>query len=185
MLYQVPGSAGLGTNIGNLPHQGNVLPNAEDNNGIGGKQRIGCLMFEIAANKNNPYVNNAVSSYKGHEGVIVQPDPVKLRQYYQEVWPTLGSKFYDLDNGYGQYCPIPSPFLIPKHPCPIYPCYIGPAQSLITPPNGGGKGRGGGIPNHNELFISTNSSANSSTTSSNKTSSISAGSRGPAPVSIL
>lgn len=98
MLYEVLGSAGLGTNIGNLPHIGNVL--AATNYGVGGKRRIGCLEYEYFPTKNDPGI-----------------PPKDLS--------TLGEIYYAFPGGNGQYCP--NTYGATPYPCPAFPCYNGPA----------------------------------------------------------
>ena len=104
-LSQIPGSAGLGTNIGALPHPGPVLP--ASNHGSGGRRQIGCLQYEWFPSKNNPG--------------IPPPDP-----------STLGEAYYALPGGNGQYCPNkygPDPY-----PCPAFPCWDGPAVDTTLGP---------------------------------------------------
>ena len=98
ILYQILGSAGLGTNIGNLPHPGNVQP--ASNHGSGGRRQIGCLQYEWFPSKNNPG--------------IPPKDP-----------STLGEVYYALPGGNGQYCP--NKYGPDTYPCPAFPCWDGPA----------------------------------------------------------
>ena len=97
MLYQVPGSAGLGQNIGSLPHTGDVLPFNAYNSGVGGRRKFGCLNYEFVSSKNNPGIKPDMVT----EGSIIFPNETVMMEYYKANWPTLGEKFYAFDGGYG------------------------------------------------------------------------------------
>ncbi len=99
MLYEILGSAGLGVNIGNLPHPGNVLP--ASNFGVGGRRRIGCLDYEYFPTKNDPGI---------------PPEDLS----------TLGEIYYAFPGGNGQYCP--NTYGPTTYPCPAFPCWNGPPE---------------------------------------------------------
>ena len=104
MLDEILGSAGLGVNIGNLPHVGNVLP--ASNYGVGGRRRIGCLDYEYFPTKNDPGI-----------------PPKDLS--------TLGEIYYAFPGGNGQYCP--NTYGTTTYPCPAFPCWNGPPQTSPKP----------------------------------------------------
>lgn len=118
----VSGSAAQAYNPSSLSYS-NTLISGVSNQGLGGWNQVGCLIYEVISSKNRP----KLATNQGSSNVWEQQ---KLWDTYQTTWPTLVKIFYDTCGGW--YCPptvtlkgVPAGIL----PCEAFPCSLGSTAS--------------------------------------------------------
>lgn len=118
----VAGSAAQAYNPSSLPNS-NLLYSGVSNQGLGGWNQIGCLIYEVINSKNRPKiaVNNGSSNIW---------EQATYWDQYQTNWPTLAETYYDLG---GWYCPASISLQgAPFPPCEAFPCPLGSSVSTSS-----------------------------------------------------
>ena len=130
-IDMVPGSAGKGYKASSLPvstTSGNIYPGVS-NQGLGGWNQVGCLIYEVITSKNRP---SGITENKGSSNLWV------LSQnwaQYQTYWPTMAKAYYDLGTWYckpGGSVNIKTP---PLPPCQAFPCPLGSSGNSLSQVN--------------------------------------------------
>lgn len=116
----VSGSAAQAYNPSTLSYA-NTIFSGVSNQGLGGWNQVGCLIYEVISSKNRP----KLATNQGSSNVWEQ---IKLWDTYQTDWPTLVETYYGTCGGF--YCP-PTISLkgAPVPPCEAFPCSLGSTAS--------------------------------------------------------
>ncbi len=116
----VSGSATQAYNPSSLSYS-DTLFSGVSNQGLGGWNQVGCLIYEEISSKNRP----KLAINQGSSNIWEQE---QLWDTYQTTWPKLVETFYDTCGGW--YCP-PKISLkgAPVPACEAFPCSLGSTGS--------------------------------------------------------